>query len=157
MKIIVNNDDIILFFNRLNNINFKDNYEEEFKKIFIKLKNVYNINVIGFYNVYVYVDKYYGYIIKMIKDDDITSYYKQIDMHVVIENIDFLYKIKDIFFIKNLNKYNIYYYNNNFYLEINKKLSNKEYYTLIENSEIIYEDIIDIIKNKGIKINISNL
>ena len=69
MKVIINsNDNFILFFNKLNEeLNLNDNYEEEFKNIFLKLKNYYNINIYGFYNIFVYIDKYYGTILKVEK------------------------------------------------------------------------------------------
>ena len=155
MKIIINNEDsFILFFSNLNNINL-DNYEEEFKKIFLSLKKYYNININGFYNIIVYINNYYGIILKVEKDNDLDVYYKQVDMHIIIEkDYTFLYKIEDYYFINNLNLFNIYYYNNEFYLEIKEKIEDKDMYNLIENSEIIFENI-DVIKNKGkmIKIN----
>ena len=154
MKVIVNNEDsFILFFNKLNNIDLNNNYEDEFKNIFLKLKKYYNINIYGFYNVIVYINNYYGTILKVEKDRDLDLFYKQIDMHIIIEkDYTFLYKVKDYFFIKNITNFNIYYYNNEFYLEIIKPLKNKEMNNLIENSIIIFENI-DIIKNKGKKIN----
>lgn len=157
MKVIINNEDsFILFFNKLNNINLSDNYEEEFKKIFLRLKKYYNINIYGFYNVIVYINNYYGTILKIEKDKDLDIFYKQVDMHIVIEkDYIILYKVKDYFFIKNLDSFNIYYYEDNFYLEIKKQLRNKEMYNLIENSEIVFENI-DIIKNKGEIINIKS-
>ena len=150
MKVIINsNDNFILFFNKLNDkLDLNDNYEEEFKNIFLRLKNYYKINIYGFYNVYVYKDKYYGTILKIEKDKELDLFYKQIDMHIVIEDSNFLYKINDYFFINNLSNYNIYYYNNNFYLEIKNEINNKELFTLIENSIIIFEGT-DIIKTKG--------
>ncbi len=102
MKIIINNEDsFILFFNDLNDINL-DNYEE-FKKIFLKLKKYYNLNISGFYNVIVYTDKYSRKILKIDKDNDLDLFYKQVDMNIVIKNENFLYKINDYFFINNLN------------------------------------------------------
>ena len=155
MKIIINNEDsFILFFNKLNDIDLNDNYEEEFKNIFLRLKKYYNIDIYGFYNVIVYINNYYGIILKIEKDKDLDIFYKQVDMHIIIEkDYTILYKIKDYFFIENLENYNIYYYNDYFYLEIKKYLKNKEMFNLIENSEIIFENI-NIIKNKGKLINI---
>ena len=153
MKIIINsNDNFILFFNKLNNISLNDDYEEEFKKIFLKLKKYYNIDIYGFYNVEAYIDNYYGTILKVIKDDDFDLYYKQIDMHITIEKCNFLYRVRDYFFVKNIKNFNIYFYKNSFYLEIINELNNKDMIYLIENSEIIYENI-DRIKNYKVKIN----
>ena len=151
MKVIINsNDNFILFFNKLNDkLDLNDNYEEEFKNIFLRLKNYYRINIYGFYNIFVYKDKYYGTILKVEKDKELDLFYKQIDMHIVIEDNTFLYKVDDYFFINDLSDYNIYYYNDNFYLEIINKISNNELFTLIENSTIIFGEETDIIKNKG--------
>ena len=151
MKVIINsNDNFILFFNKLNDkLYLNDNYEEEFKNIFLRLKNYYRINIYGFYNIFVYKDKHYGTILKVEKDKELDLFYKQIDMHIVIEDNTFLYKVDDYFFINDLSDYNIYYYNDNFYLEIINKISNNELFTLIENSTIIFGEETDIIKNKG--------
>ena len=150
MKVIINNEDsFILFFNKLNSINLDDNYEEEFKNIFLRLKKYYNIDIYGFYNVIVYINNYYGIILKVEKDKELDMFYKQIDMHIIEKNTNFLYKINDYFLIKNINNFNIYFYKNSFYLEIKKELKNKDMYYLIENSEIIFEDI-DNIKNKSL-------
>ncbi len=145
MKKIINSEDrFILFF-----INLFDIDEDKLKEIFMKLKKFYNINIFGFYNIEAYIDKFYGTILKVYKDNELDLFYKQIDMHIVIDrDKSFLYKVNDFFFIKKLSNFNIYYYDNSFYLEIIKKITNKEMYNLIENSEMIFEGI-DTIKNKG--------
>ena len=149
MKIIINDsDNFILFFNKLNDISL-DN-EDDYKNIFLKLKHFYNIDIYGFYNINVFIDNNYGYILKIKKEDDLDLYYKQIDMHISVEKINILYKVNDFFFINNLDKFNIYFYDDFFYLEIIDEISDKEYNYLLENSEIIYENI-NIFNNKIIK------
>lgn len=61
--------------------------------------------------------------------------------------IDF-YKIKEIL---NLYHQKIYYYNNNFYLEIINKIDDKFFNILSEFSEITYKNNLNIVNN-GIKI-----
>ena len=149
MKIIINDsDNFILFFNKLNDISL-DN-EDDYKNIFLKLKHFYNIDIYGFYNINVFIDNNYGYILKIKKEDDLDLYYKQIDMLISVEKINILYKVNDFFFINNLDKFNIYFYDDFFYLEIIDEISDKEYNYLLENSEIIYENI-NIFNNKIIK------
>lgn len=102
----------------------------------------------------IYQDINYGIIIKL------NDYHKFININNETEvkinihpNSNFLYKI-DYFNIntKNPNNINIYYYQNNFYIEIKKSINKKEYLNIIEQSEIIYEE--DEIITNGIKINI---
>jgi len=49
------------------NFNIKENVEKQFKKLFIKIKDIYNINMSGYYEVIVYVNDIYGMIIELEK------------------------------------------------------------------------------------------
>jgi len=100
----------------------------------------------------IYTDNNYGIIITL-KDYKKTHFKDEIEVKINIHTTSIiLYKI-DYFNIKNKNiKGKIYYYDNNFYLEINK-INNSDYMHILEESEVIYEDS-DEIKNKGVKINI---
>ena len=64
----------------------------------------------------------------------------------------FLYKI-DYFDITQNNKDNIYYYQNNFYLELNKPINKRKYLDILEKSEILYNDTYKVI-NEGLKIKV---
>lgn len=142
MKIIKKNkDNFILFFNRFDGDVDLENIEEAFKKIFLRLNKYYDINIEGFYNVIVYKDDNYGIVLES-KVEDGYSFYKQIDMHVILENKKFLYKINDT----NI-KGKKYFYDNNIYLEV-LSLNDEEMLNLIENSEVIYKNV-DIIRIKG--------
>ena len=101
----------------------------------------------------IYPDNNYGIIITL-KDYKKTHFKDEIEVKINIHNNkNILYKI-DYFNIKNKNiKGKIYYYDNNFYLEIDKVLNNSDYMHILEESEVIYEES-DEIKNKGVKINI---
>lgn len=101
----------------------------------------------------IYSDNNYGIIITL-KDYKKTHFKDEIEVKINIHTTSsILYKI-DYFNIKNKKiKGKIYYYDNNFYLEIDKILNNKDYLHILEQSEIIYEES-DKIQNKGVKINI---
>lgn len=110
-----------------------------------KLKNLVILEI--------YPNNMYGTIV-ILKD-----YYKLIminnDIEVKISihtDTPFLYKI-DYFNINKLDIENIYYYKNNFYLEIKENINKEEYLDILENSEVVYETSEEIITN-GIKINI---
>ena len=64
----------------------------------------------------------------------------------------FLYKI-DYFDInkENIKSKNTYYYKNNFFMEIDDDIDTFDYIKLLELSEVIFDDILDIM-DKGIKI-----
>lgn len=101
----------------------------------------------------IYPDNNYGSIITL-KDYKKTHFKDEIEVKINIHTTSsILYKI-DYFNIKNKKiKGKIYYYDNNFYLVIDKVLNNKDYLTILEQSEIVYEES-DKIQNKGVKINI---
>ena len=112
MKIIIN-DRIIIY---LNNEYLKyKNYdiskiEEYFKSIFQTLKYCYNLEIYGYYEIDVYIDKNYGIVIEMEKDDIDFECYDQIDMRVTFHNQKFLYQIEDIEYNKKIYKYKNKYY-----------------------------------------------
>lgn len=126
----------------IDNVNFKD--KEDLKKylkdLFKKLKNKYNITIEGFYEITVYVDKYYGVVLHLEKDElDYYDYFKnQVDMRIVTVDTDFMYLVDDI---PNsiLNKVKVCIENNNIYLKIKEDLTKIEMMKLIENSKIIYD------------------
>ena len=100
-----------------------------------------------------YQNNKYGIIIKL---TDYKSQFKtnnektvKISIH---PNALFLYQI-DYFDIDkyNIQKNKVYYYKNKFYLELNDNINEKDYYRLLELSEIIYNDT-ELIQDKGIKI-----
>ena len=126
----------------LNNINFnnKDNLEEYLKKLFKTLKDKYSIIVEGSYDITIYVDKYYGIILHLEKDDlDYYDYFKnQVDMRIVIVHTDFMYHVEDIP-TSLVNKVKVYIKNNCIYLKIKKQLTDLEMMRLLENSEVSYE------------------
>lgn len=139
-------DDFILdiFVNKevLGQVNIKDNgcLEKYLKRMFRILKEKYNIIINGFYDITIYVDKYYGILFHLEKEDmDYYDYFKnQVDMKITIIDTEFIYKVEDI--PKSIfNKVRIFIKNNNIYLKIIDDLTDAEMMDLLENSEIEYE------------------
>lgn len=120
--------------------NNKESLENYLKKLFKTLKNKYEIVIEGFYDITVYIDKYYGIIFHLEKEElDYYDYFKnQVDMRLITIDTNFLYLIEDIP-LNILNKVNIFSKDNNLYLEIKKDLTNLEMMELLENSKVIYE------------------
>lgn len=117
----------------------KSDIEKYLKKLFKTLNNKYNITVEGFYNITVYIDKYYGIVLHLEKEElDYYEYYKnQVDMRLVTVHTDFMYEVDDIPF-DIINKVKIINKGKNIYLSLKEKLTDLEMMKLIENSKIIY-------------------
>ena len=130
-----------------NQVKVKELTKEIIKKINKKNK------LYGLTYLEIYQDINYGTIIKV--KNDKTIYYKkdEIEIKIIIHtDTPLLYKI-DYFDIKKDYKNKIYYYKNNFYLELENKINKDKYLKLLEVSEVIYEDTHQIINN-GLKINV---
>jgi hypothetical protein len=108
--------DIYIIKDRIKNVDFNSDKELEkyLKRLFKVLKNDYRIDIEGFYDVCIYIDKYYGIVIHMEKEKlEYYNYYKEIDMRITIKESIFLYQIDN--YIKNKK---IHIIDNNMYLEI---------------------------------------
>lgn len=124
---------------------------QETIKTIIKKLNKKN-KIYGLIYIEIYQDINYGTIIQIEKEK--TKYQnKEVEAKIIIHTeTPFLYKL-DYFNIKNNNKEKIYYYKNNFYLELKNKIKKSKYLQLLEVSEVIYEDTYQIINN-GLKIKV---
>ena len=86
----------------------------------------------------IYQDINYGTIIEIKNIKKIFSSKDELEIKITIHtDTPFLYKI-DYFDITQNNKDNIYYYQNNFYLELNKPINKRKYLAILEKSEILY-------------------
>lgn len=148
MKIIGNEDSLTIYINKRNlkiNLEEKNELEDYFKNIFLKINEFYNIRLNGFYITQAYIDKNYGIIIDMEKDDVDFIYYNEyeIEMQLVVNEVEFLYEIEDIFLNKNIYpKIDIYSYKNKYYLKLKEDVI--EY--IIEYVNIIYKNTENILK-----------
>ena len=133
--------DIYLKANFIKDIDFnkKEELEIYFKRLFKILNNKYNIKVEGFYEITVYVDKFYGVILHLEKEElDYYDYFKnQVDMRIMTTDTEFLYLVDDIP-LNIIDKIEIINNDDNIYIKIKKKLNDIEMMTLMENSIITY-------------------
>ena len=124
------------------NVNFsiKADIEKYLKKLFKTLSNKYNIIIEGFYDITVYIDKFYGIVLHLEKEKlEYYEYYKnQVDMRLITIEKDFLYEVDDIPF-NILNKVKLSTHNSNIYLTIKENLSDLEMINLLEHSKIVYK------------------
>ena len=125
----------------IENINFdnKEDIEKYLKKLFKILNQKYKIIIEGFYNITIYIDKYYGIVIHLEKENlEYYEYYKnQVDMRLITVHTDFMYLVNDI--PKSIiNKIKLQIKDNNIYIKIINKLNDLEMMKLMEFSEIVY-------------------
>lgn len=128
--------------------NKKYNEDSDIKKIllnvFDNLEKYYNITFTSDYNLELYINRYYGMILE-IKENEDFIYDDIVNLKLnVLRDTLFLYEVDDP--LEYIN-YEIYYYNDKFY--VNAK---REDINLIENSNLVYGDIVYKIIGRGIKI-----
>lgn len=159
MKVsIIDDNNIIVFLNAFNikNIDFnnKENIEKNFRELFLKLKYIYNLNIKGYYNINIYIDKVYGAILEIEHEDiEYFDYYdNKIDMRVnVVSDAKFLYKIKDLFDLNEdiLNNIVLYKFRNNLYVLLKENISFYKLGSLLEISDLVYGSKVDDILKMG--------
>lgn len=144
---------IIKVFNNLDNLDIynHDEIKDFVQDLFNKILNKYKLYGKIVFNIF--IDKLYGMIIEIKKENDLFIK-NLIDIDIKFNlNISFLYEV-DYFYLSenNITNQNIYYYNNKFYLEIVNDIDEENYFKLLDNSLIIYDDKINNIINNGIKL-----
>ena len=136
MKLISKDNKIIVFLYK--RINFKQiNLENYFKKLFIKFKEDYHIELNGYYSINIYIDKFYGSVIEIENEDlDYYNYFNQIDMEVKLNDNVFLYEMDYEYLNKSIiNNSNIYKLKDKLYIQVkDNNILNK----ILEYSNIIY-------------------
>ena len=156
MKLIID-ENIVFFLNKiyLDNIDLKDEnlIEKKLIKLINKIQKQYNIDLNGYYNVYIYKDKNYGLIIEMEKEklDYLDYFNNQIELNIEIIEDTFLYKTDNIFTIDktSLEKLIIYINKDEIYLKIKENINDIELGQIIENSQIIYGNKAKSIKKQS--------
>ena len=137
MKLIIDDDiDIYLSKPYLKNIDLND--IKVIKKIIKKINKKYDIDLYGFIEVKIYIDKNYGVIINIKKEElEYFDYFNdEIEMNIEIINDSFLYKINNIYINSKIKTYK---YKDSLYISIDK-IDNINLGKIIETSEIIYGD-----------------
>lgn len=157
---------LIVFLNKFNidkyKLSVKDNLEEYFRNLFKVLDYYYNIEFNGYYDIKIYQDSIYGFILDIKREDiDFYGYYEDhIDMKIsILKDNKFIFKIDDYSLIDNgvlkycylLKDYKNLYF-------VPKKTINQYYLGyVIENSQIIYGTKANEILNRGEYINTSKV
>lgn len=119
-----------------------DSLEEYCNNIIDELKNMYNINLKGFYHVNAFIDKEYGIVLELnLEDRDLYIDFSKIDLHIIKYDINFLFEIDDIF---DIDVNNFILYNNKYYIDVNN-ISNDN----IEFVKLIYKNT-DTIRKKSV-------
>lgn len=145
MKIDFKDNNYIIYLNKYNIMNMDFNntkvLEKNLKSLLLRLKKCYKIDIHGYYNITIYIDNYYGAILKIEEDKE---YYDCFDDTVALRlkkiKTNFLYEIDDISYVYNfIDKVKINTNKDKIYIKILKCLENKEYLNLLEVSNIIYE------------------
>ena len=143
MKIAFKGNNYIIYLNKFNIINIDFNntkiLEKDLKKLLLRLKQYYKINIQGYYNITIYVDDYYGAILK-VEEDDYYDYFNDTALRLKKIKKSFLYEVDDISYVDNyIEKFKITNMNNKILLSIVKDLNENEYLELIEISKIKYD------------------
>ena len=145
MKIDFINNTYIVYLNRYNiiDMDFSNTkaLERDLKNLLLRLKKYYKIEIKGYYNITVYMDKYYGAVLKIEENNDYYDYFDDsIEVRMKKVKSKFLYEIDDISYIETyIDKFKISIDNNKVYLTIDNELNEYEYLKLLEVSNIIYD------------------
>lgn len=147
MKVLKNEGKDVVIFLPASNIFLdrlkKEELEEYFRTLFLKLEERYGLDQSGFYQIYVYKDPFYGAILEIEEEDIPYLDYmdNEVEMNIHIpKDTSFMYQLEDIFDldVEILNASNLYYYQNKFYIELKREVQKKNYLRLLEYGELIY-------------------
>lgn len=144
MKVEMLSNTIIVYLLDNNKYNEYSDIKKILINVFDNLEKYYDITFTSDYNLELYINRYYGMILE-IKENEDFIYDDIVNLKLnVLRDTLFLYEVDDP--LEYIN-YEIYYYNDKFY--VNAK---REDINLIENSNLVYGDIVYKIIGRGIKI-----
>ncbi len=152
MKLTFKDNKIVVFLNKP--IKLKEiKSEDYFRKLFINIKNKYNLKLNGYYKINVYMDKFFGSVIEIENQEiDYYDYFNQIDMEIKVIMSTFLYEINYEYINKSiLDKIIIYKLKDKLYIKI---LDESVLNRIIEYSKIIYDNSAKIILKTSKKVKI---
>lgn len=136
MKIKTLDDLLIVYlYNMKLDLTNKNELTKNIKVLLEKIINFYSINLSGIYEVVIYENKFYGYVleIKKIKDFEYGDF---LDLKISIKNNQNFYLVVDNYnFIEDFN--NIFYKNNLYYVNV---CNIKNVNILFEYGDILYKD-----------------
>ena len=144
MKVEMLSDKIIVYLLDNKKYNEDSDIKKMLIKVFDNLEKYYGITFNNDYNLDLYINRYYGMILE-IKENEDFIYDDIVNLKLnVLRDTLFLYEVDDP--LEYIN-YEIYYYNDKFYVN-----AEREDINLIENSNLVYGDIVYKIIGRGIKI-----
>lgn len=152
MKLTFKDNKIVVFLNKP--IKLKEiKSEDYFRKLFINIKNKYNLKLNGYYKINVYMDKFFGSVIEIENQEiDYYDYFNQIDMEIKVIMNTFLYEVNYEYINKSiLDKIIIYKLKDKLYIKI---LDESVLNRIIEYSKIIYDNSAKIILKTSKKVKI---
>lgn len=145
MKIEFINNNYVVYLNKYNTINLDFSntriLENDLKKILLRLKKYYKLDIKGSYNVIIYIDDYYGVVLEICEDDNYYEYFSDgVSLRLKKIKTKFKYQVEDISNIS-IDRFKIDSNDDNIYLEIIDYLGEREYLELLEYSKIVYDKI----------------
>lgn len=158
MKVLNYNDKSVVIFlptpNLLLETLSKEELEDYFRSLFLKLGNRYEINQNGFYQITIYKDAFFGSILE-IEEEEIPYFDymdTQVEMSIHIKKDSFfMYEVADILDLEEeiIKKSNLYFVQNKFYIELKSKIMEKNYMKLLEYGKIIYGEKVKKVQKYG--------
>lgn len=153
MKLIIDNG-INIYLNKqyLKSIDLNDT--KAIKNIIKKINKKYDIDLYGYVEAKIYIDKNYGVIINLKREElDYFDYFNdEIEMNIEIINDSFLYKIED-YKEELIKDKTLYKYKDNLYINIDK-IDDISLGKILETSEIIYGKKAQTIIEKNNKVEV---
>lgn len=144
MKVEMLSNKIIVYLLDNKIYNEYSDIEKTLVKVLDNLEKYYCIDFTNDYNLELYINKYYGMILELKENNDFI-YDDIVNIKLnILRNVLFLYEVEDPLEYMD---YEIYYYEDKFY--VNAK---REDVNLIENSNLVYGDIVYKIIGRGVKI-----
>ena len=123
----------------------KDSISKYAKELVLKLKRLYNIVLMGFYEMKVYVHKEIGIFVELKPIDDDFDFFT-IDLKVIILlNQEFLLKTLNFDYVDNLKP--LYYYNGYYYASLEHE---KNYLSYLELGSLVYGIEVEEVKRLGL-------
>ena len=162
----LNEDNFIVFLNKMylksNKLELKKDIENYFKCLFKKLNEFYNMEMSGYYDIKIYCDKIYGYVLDIKKEEiDLYDYYDDhINMKIeIIDGQKFVFRIHDMSVLDKLilNYCHLLKLKDDLYLLPKKTINQYILGRIIENSSLIYGEISEKIISKAEELKIKQV
>ncbi len=124
----------------------KEEISEYAKSLVLRLRKIYGITLLGYYEVKIYVNKRIGMFIELRKMDDIDFDFFTIDLKIIIYlEQPFFLKCDNFDYIETCHP--LYYYKGSYYTPLDKI---EHFIPYLELGEIIYKEKIEEVEHFGL-------